>query len=114
MAPAHPLSNAKAAWDKLAETMDWFTDIVSVSYAWTDGLIKSRQGKVNKAAKIAKAEKEAFRIMMDQAAREKKSGANVRRKRDVVWMGDVFEPAVAEDEFDVEGWLQYLDSLDLE
>jgi hypothetical protein len=113
MAPAHPLANAKAAWDKIEETMDWFTEIVSISYAWTDGLIKSRQSKVNKAAKIAKAEKEAFRIMMDQAAREKSAGT-VRRKRDVVWMGDVFEPAITEDDVDIAGWLEYLDTLDLE
>lgn len=92
--------------------MGWFSDIVTISYAWTDGLIKSRQSKVNKAAKIERAEKEAFRIMVDQAAREKGSAGTVRRKRDVVWLEEMVEPV--EDEFDVQGWLEYLATLELE
>ena len=113
MAPLPPaVTNAKAAWDKVAEAMGWFTDLVTTGYGWTDALIKSRQNKANKEYKIAKADKEAFRIMMAQAAREKGQDGKVVRKRDVNWFESNFDEREIEDNFGA--FYEFLETSDLE
>jgi hypothetical protein len=113
MAPLPPaVKNAKAAWDKVEEAMGWFTDLVTTGYGWTDALIKSRQNKANKEYKIAKAEKEAFRIMMAQAAREKGQDGKAR-KRDVNWFDSRFDDErEVDDNFDA--FYEFLETSDLE
>src|SRR5271169_2639538 len=65
--PLHPLlETAKTGWGKAEYFMKWFSKLVTMAYGWTDGIIKARQNKANNAYKMAKAEKEALRIMEEQ------------------------------------------------
>ena len=63
-------TNAKSAWDSLANVLGWFTKVVTTSYAYSDLLVKSRQDKVNSSYKTKKANDEAAKIMAAQEQRE--------------------------------------------
>lgn len=110
------VTHAKNAWDSISNILDWFTKIVTTSYAYSDGLIKSRQGLANNKAKIVKAEKEATKIMADQkAARDGsakgKMGLLVKRNHlsslgeNELFAGSRFD----EVDFDDKGFLEWLD-----
>jgi len=65
--------------------MDWFTEIVTSLYSWSDLIIKIRQGKANRAYKIQRAEKKAMEIMKEHQKKLKEkdnSTATAVTKRD--------------------------------
>jgi hypothetical protein len=97
--PIHPLlANVNTGWGKAQFFMKWFSKLVGKAYGWSDGLIKSRQNKVNKAYKFKKAEKEAFRIMDEQQKQREAGGKNLE-KRDI------------DKELDLEEFLEFLENI---
>jgi P2-related tail formation protein len=64
--PAIALDKVKGTWDSVKNVLKWFTKLTTIQYAWSDGIIKSRQSKANNAAKKQKAETEAQRIFDEQ------------------------------------------------
>ena len=62
--------------------MKWFSKLITMAYGWTDGIIKARQNKANNAYKMAKAEKEALRIMEEQKVERQASVVKNLGKRE--------------------------------
>jgi hypothetical protein len=83
--PLHPLlETAKTGWGKAEFFMRWFSKLVTMGYGWTDGIIKARQNKANNSYKMAKAEKEALRIMEEQRREREASVVKNLGKREYV------------------------------
>jgi hypothetical protein len=109
------VTHAKKTWEAISNILGWFTKIVTTSYAYSDGLIKSRQGLANNKAKIAKAEEEATKIMADQKAErdgaKEKMDLLVRRDH----LGSLGEKELVarshfdKVDFDDEGFLKWLE-----
>jgi hypothetical protein len=98
--PFHPLlANVKTGWGKAQFFMKWFSKLVGKAYGWSDGLINSRQNKVNKAYKFKKAENEAFRIMKEQQKEREGVGKSLG-KRDI------------HKELDLEEFLEFLETFE--
>ena len=72
------LPAVKGGWNQLQMLMKWFTKLVKTAYGWSDSIIKGRQKKADNRYKIEKAEKEARRIMAEQAAQRNATGLNKR------------------------------------
>jgi hypothetical protein len=79
------LANAKKSWDFTKNILTWFIKLVTTGYTYSDMIIKARQNKVNKAAKIQRAEEEARKIMEEQAKKRSGAGDSIGRRSMVDW-----------------------------
>lgn len=89
--------------------MKWFAKIVGKSYAYTELLIKTRQNKVNKGYKIAKAEKEAQRLMDEQFG--SKSPTETEVSAETKAEPKLKRRSVDLEEFDEEDWTRFFEEL---
>ena len=87
--PSSILSNTGKTWGSLANFMSWFARLVTTGYTYSDLVIKSRQNKVNNAAKRQRAEEEATKIMEAQAKRRNGDVSKVGRRDRIEWYDDI-------------------------
>jgi hypothetical protein len=79
------LSNAGKTWEFLPNIMTWFAKVTTTGYAYSDLVIKTRQDKVNKAAKLQRAEEDAAKFMEELAKKRIGDGDKVGRRDRIEW-----------------------------
>ena len=99
--PAPVLANAKSVWGQTQNFMFWFTKLVTSFYAWSDGIIKWRQNKVNNEYKIKIAEEQASNIMEEQERNVNEVMQDIREGSKSVeraWDSDLLENLASHEE----------------
>jgi len=100
-APVHPVVDAVGlGWGKVSNMMKWFTKLVKKAYTYSDMFIDMRQKKADRKYKFEKAEAAALKVMEEQ-----------KKERAAVASGQLGKRWCVEDEFDVQEFAEFLNSL---